>query len=661
MKNSLKRFFPAVFALFGAVAAFALPLSLDLDIAHIQHPAFSISGLTLNVRSEGGALNLARLDIAGQSWQQARIECGKLSLASGAFHCGAGRLHIANQAPIALDIRQQNKQWTLRLTHAANEYTQAVYDGESQNLHIEFVGTNIKDLSAFLPTGWHSAGKLEGMVNYDGKRLSAALTVRDGAYASPDGSSAAEKMAATFSVSGEENKGKWKMKGRLEWLEGDWFHAPVFLTGNGQNLEFAGEIDASGWALSDARFTFPEVGQIAASGHGLWAEADAMNLKLSAKSLALQSFGEAIVAPILASQGTLRADLSGKLNLDAEWKNGEIAVISVALNDAGFALEGNRFALEGIHGNIVWRNDQHTENSLAFRKMAIGRLESGEFNAAFAIYPAQSFALTSQITIPLLDGELILRRLVAGMSEDETGRNWEGALSLSVTPMALEELTERLDLPIMTGAISADLPLIRYARREASLDGTLIIRVFDGYLSCGNLRLIDPFGVRPRILADVDARHIDLEQLTHTFSFGQITGFVDAGLKGLEIAGWRPVAFNANIVSSPGSYPRRISQHAVNDITSLGAGGGAMAALQASVLRMFSDFGYRRIGLSCRLENGICHMHGIPGSDRGEQYVIVEGGGIPALNIMGFNRRIDWEELLARLEAATQSSGPTFQ
>ncbi|MDR3158022.1 MAG: hypothetical protein LBU11_03220, partial [Zoogloeaceae bacterium] len=39
-------------------------------------------------------------------------------------------------------------------------------------------------------------------------------------------------------------------------------------------------------------------------------------------------------------------------------------------------------------------------------------------------------------------------------------------------------------------------------------------------------------------------------------------------------------------------------------------GGGAMAAIQKSALRFFEDFGYRGIGLSCRLENGVCHMRG---------------------------------------------------
>ena len=661
MPDTLKRM--AVFALFvfGGTGAFALPLALDLDIGSIQHPSFSLSGLKLKVEGKGGFIKLAKLDLGGQSWQQLGIECGRLNLASGAFHCGEGRIILAGQPPLPLEIRQQQKQWRLRFIHAANEYTEVVYDTDSQNLRLEFVGTDLKSFSALLPqlATLSPAGKLQGRAAYDGKKLSADLAIQNGGYAVKEGNSAAEKMAVKITAMGEESRGRWKLKGRVDWQAGDWFHAPLFLSATGQSLEFNGEADASGWLLSDARLNFPKMGEVIASGRGSWGGVEAMNLKLSAKALALQTFGEAVVAPVLASHGTLRATLSGTIDLDAELKNGELSGFALALENAGFALEGNRFALEGMSGRLDWQEERQTDNTLTVKKMAIGRLESGAFKASFAVWPGKSFALTSPIAIPLLDGELILKHLAAGQTRDGSSE-WEGALGLSLTPMALEDLTERLGLPIMAGAISADLPVIRYVHREAALDGALVIRVFDGYLHCSDLRLIDPFGARPRILADVEARNIDLEQLTRTFSFGRISGFVDAGLKGLEIAAWRPLAFNASIVSSPGKYPRRISQRAVDDITSLG-GGGAMANLQASVLKMFSDFGYRRIGLSCRLENGICHMQGIPGADKGEQYVIVEGGGIPSLNIMGFNRRIDWDELISRVKSATKSGAPTFQ
>ena len=58
--------------------------------------------------------------------------------------------------------------------------------------------------------------------------------------------------------------------------------------------------------------------------------------------------------------------------------------------------------------------------------------------------------------------------------------------------------------------------------------------------------------------------------------------------------------------------------------------------------------------MSCRLERGVCFMGGI--EDREGAYVIVEGGGIPALSVMGYNRAVDWNELVARLKRVIQEN-----
>ena len=128
---------------------------------------------------------------------------------------------------------------------------------------------------------------------------------------------------------------------------------------------------------------------------------------------------------------------------------------------------------------------------------------------------------------------------------------------------------------------------------------------------------------------------------------------MDVTVHGLELSNWRPVALDARVVSSPGDYPRKISQRAVQNISALG-GAGAAAAIQRSFVGMFKQFGYSRLGLSCRLERGICHMNGIEDAPNG--YVIVKGGGIPALTVMGYNRTVSWSELLDRLQRITRDN-----
>ena len=153
--------------------------------------------------------------------------------------------------------------------------------------------------------------------------------------------------------------------------------------------------------------------------------------------------------------------------------------------------------------------------------------------------------------------------------------------------------------------------------------------------------------------ASLDMRNLDLDLLTRAFSFGNMQGRIDVTVKGLELSNWKPVTFDAAVRSSPGNYPRKISQRAVQNISALG-GAGAAAAIQRSFLGFFEEFGYSRIGLSCVLRNSVCLMDGVEPAPNG--YVIVKGGGIPAITVIGYNRSVSWDELIARLQRVTQGN-----
>jgi len=68
-------------------------------------------------------------------------------------------------------------------------------------------------------------------------------------------------------------------------------------------------------------------------------------------------------------------------------------------------------------------------------------------------------------------------------------------------------------------------------------------------------------------------RNLDLDLLTSAFSFGNMQGRIDVSVAGLELSNWRPVRFDAKVASSPGNYPKKISQKAVQSISSLGGAG----------------------------------------------------------------------------------------
>ena len=97
----------------------------------------------------------------------------------------------------------------------------------------------------------------------------------------------------------------------------------------------------------------------------------------------------------------------------------------------------------------------------------------------------------------------------------------------------------------------------------------------------------------------------------------------------------------------------------MRELTEVG-GGGLAAGLQAQVLKAFSSFGYDRIGLSCVLANNVCTMGGAgPASNGG--YLIVDGSGVPRVDVIGHQRRVDWPVLVGRLKAATEGQMPVVE
>jgi hypothetical protein len=168
-----------------------------------------------------------------------------------------------------------------------------------------------------------------------------------------------------------------------------------------------------------------------------------------------------------------------------------------------------------------------------------------------------------------------------------------------------------------------------------------------------------PFGVAPTLSANVALQDIDLEPMTSVFGFGSITGRLDGHINDLRLVDWSPAAFDARLQTDTAwKGKRRISQRAVQNISNVG-GGGLIAGLQAQVLKIFKDFGYDRIGLACKLKDNICQMDGI--GSAGDGYIIVAGAGLPRIEVVGFQRRVDWPTLVSRLKAATEGQAPVIK
>jgi len=223
-------------------------------------------------------------------------------------------------------------------------------------------------------------------------------------------------------------------------------------------------------------------------------------------------------------------------------------------------------------------------------------------------------------------------------------------------PISVANLSRALGWPEFQGTLSGGIPDLQLSQGVVTLGGNIHAAVFDGSVVIRDLSLRDPVGKFPRLHASIDVQNLDLAQVTSTFSFGMITGRLSGAVENLEMFDWMPESFDARFFTPPGDRSKhRISQRAVTNLSSIGggSGGGVAAALQGGFLKFFDDFGYDRLGLSCRLANDVCTMGGVLAKNGG--YYIVRGAGLPRIDVIGSQKRVAWTRLVHQLGAIMES------
>lgn len=500
----------------------------------------------------------------------------------------------------------------------------------------------------------------------DGERASTAFALRGFGYDSADGSVAAARLSADgeLRLSGPADALRMQADARLlggEALAGA-FYVELPKTPVGAQLDATW--DAGTLVLHDMRWSDP--GTLVFSARGGIAPADAnpvralqVDLQEARLDAALGRYAQSWLASKGFPQLDVHGSLSGALHFD------EDGLQRFAFNARGVDVRdaGGRFAVDGLDGGIAWEYRGATPpTTLGWRSIELFRIPLGAAKARFeskrgAIVLAEPFAMD------VFGGQWRFEKLSL-LPRSSRGERYSG--SFAITGLEMPKISAAFGWPVFPGSLSGGIPEIVMVGSTIELRGGLDLYVFDGHLGMSGLKLERPFGVAPSLAADIHFQNFDLEQFTSAFSLGGMSGRLFGSIEGLRLVDWSPVALDAWLRTKAGG---RLSYKAVDDITSIGGGGGLSNNLQTMALKVFDTFGYSRFGLRCRLTGEVCLMGGIDPLPAGEvardspadRYTIIEGSGIPRLDIVGHRRRVDWPTLVRRVQESMQGNGPIVE
>lgn len=483
----------------------------------------------------------------------------------------------------------------------------------------------LDDVGLETPDGWLAAAGLSAGLDLDYReqgadtRVQADLVARGGEFLAQGLYAQLPATPVTVRVTAEQRgDGPWRL--------------PAFSWQDGSVL------DAKGSAELDA----------AASVRSL-----VLDLGLGDLAVARDRYLSGFLAPA----GFADLVLSGKAQAHLSLREGKLQAMSLDVAQANAVDPRQRFVLAGLDGDLRWSaGTQAVASRLGWASGALYGIGLGAAQFEFTSAGGE-LRLVRPSRIAVLEGSISLDDLRWQPPEGERGTRFQ--LGATLAALDLGSLSQRLGWPPFTGSLGGRIPAARYEGGVLTLDGGLAMQVFGGSVALSELVMERPFGVAPTLSADIAIEDIDMEPMTAAFGFGSITGRMDGRIARLRMVDWSPVAFDARLRTDDAwTGRRRISQRAVEDISKVG-GAGLVAGLQTQVLKLFDDFGYARIGLACRLRDNVCAMDGV--GSAGDGYTIVEGSGLPRIQVVGFRRRVDWPTLVARLVAATEGQAPVIQ
>ena len=632
-------------------------------ISNVATPVATLDGVRARLDWPDGAATgtlqvWAREVVAadlGYRYRDLHWQCPLRRESAGGWRC-AGPVRSGRATPLQLSLRFDAAATQARLGRGASKVTVERATSSPDITSIDLASVPVAWARALVAQAWPAAnltaGTLDGALSVASPpkgplRVRGPLRLRGVALETADAAIAGEGLGADLQIDYRTTPthARVSVDGTLrggEFLMGNTYLALQAPT----EIRIAGsKRDGGGWELPSVAWRDGNVLQATAS-LAFDPAGKLQALQARAHSANMTPLKPRYLSGWMGLFGLGDVELHGAMDVDIDVGPAGLRSATARLDGVDLRDPAGRLAFSGLRGDLRYSGGAPVESALHWDGGTLYGLAFGPAQLPFASANGQLRA-RGDIAMPMLDGQLAIRDLVIRPPTGDEGADIRFALGLR--DLDVGKLAGALGLPAFQGRLSGDIPAARYANERVDFDGGLSMQLFDGRVRFSSLALERPFGTAPSLTADIALDGLDLLRLTEVMGFGSITGRLDGRIDGLRLVDWTPVAFNARFITDPVRGVRqRISQRAVQNISSVGDA-SFVSSLQGQLIGIFDDFGYRRIGIGCRLSNEVCEMSGLHSA--GNAFTIVEGAGLPRLTVVGYNRRVDWPTLVERLVA----------
>lgn len=636
--------------------AFALS-GIRVDLGRIETEFFTLTDLVAEIswQADDHVSLLLRGDLAQANPVATKspiaIECQTAEWRDGDLTCAEGMLETG---------RQDGARTLMRVEFSLGLGADRRWAFKSENIALDLtlLAGGLQTRLDKTSTGALTGGIFNGAVQIkgEGARMSGISLHGDLAGLSLSAESILEDVDATLILTAERRDEAWRLAATMKLLEGAVYlvsprevlgDRPGFYIEPGADpivvdLDVAWDPGQNHFLIEHFFYSHPGVLQAALSAEGVLDAAlvlSSVQLALSAPALA-QAY-PVYLQPLLLRTSINNIELVGDLETGIHWRNGAVEEAWLRVGDLHLADARKRFAIYGLHGDLRVKGDETpVRSTLGWAGISFYRLNLGASDMAFESRGDQ-IEVAERRDIPILDDVFHI--------EDFQIRNF-GKPGFSLTldgrlaPVSLQEFSQAMGWPLLTGTLAGEFDSLHYQHNALELNGDLNIDAFGGDITLRDLTITGLFSQYSVLQGDVDFERLDLEQLTQAFTFGKIEGTLAGAVSNLVLEDWRPMSFEAQFATVDDERPHRISRRALENLNQLG--GGLSGTMSNGFLRLFPEYSYGQLGISCYLHGGVCELGGIRAVEGGS-FLLTRGGLLPPwVEVRAQGRSVRWDELI---------------